>query len=172
MLAALLNVGCGSHEAVAASTMNQSTEAVSTLESTEQLPMSQQPEQTLEESSTEAYVEEEKQKVDLVMVGDVLLHEKVAQSGQMPDETWQYDHLFAQVRDEIEAADLALVNQEVILGGRELGLSGYPSFNGGRGRYGICNRSKWNPNCNIELYVWNKRYIIAQRYALCSRYLE
>ena len=27
-------------------------------------------------------------------------------------------------------ADLALVNQEVILGGAELGLSGYPAFNG------------------------------------------
>ena len=38
------------------------------------------------------------------MVGDVLLHEKVAQSGQMLDETWQYDHLFAQVRDEIEGS--------------------------------------------------------------------
>lgn len=130
MLAALLNVGCGSQEAEAASALGQSTEAVAILESTEQLPMSQQPVQTLEEQDTEVYPEEEKQKVELVMVGDVLLHEKVAQSGQMPDGTWQYDHLFAQVRDEIEAADLALVNQEVILGGRELGLSGYPSFNG------------------------------------------
>ena len=105
MLAALLNVGCGSQEAEAASALGQSTEAVAILESTEQLPMSQQPEQTLEEQDTEVYPEEEKQKVELVMVGDVLLHEKVAQSGQMPDGTWQYDHLFAQVRDEIEAAD-------------------------------------------------------------------
>lgn len=34
------------------------------------------------------------------------------------------------VRKDIEAADLAIVNQEVILGGRELGISGYPVFNG------------------------------------------
>lgn len=29
----------------------------------------------------------------------------------------------------LQAADLALVNQEVILGGEELGISGYPAFN-------------------------------------------
>ena len=33
------------------------------------------------------------------------------------------------MQEEIQAADLALVNQEVIIGGTELGISGYPSFN-------------------------------------------
>lgn len=66
----------------------------------------------------------------VVMVGDVLLHTPVSDSGLMADGTYNYDHLFANVRSDISAADLALVNQEVILGGRELGLSGYPTFNG------------------------------------------
>ena len=68
--------------------------------------------------------------VTISMVGDVLLHEKVSQSGKMADGTYNYDHLFANVKDRIEKADIAIVNQEVILGGRDLGLTGYPSFNG------------------------------------------
>lgn len=74
---------------------------------------------------------EDKESVVIIkMVGDVLLHTPVSDSGLMEDETYNYDHLFANVKDEIENADLALVNQEVILGGAELGLSGYPAFNG------------------------------------------
>lgn len=70
------------------------------------------------------------QSVTISMVGDVLLHEPVTESGHMTDGSWQYGHLFQNVQKEIEAADVAIVNQEVILGGRALGLSGYPNFNG------------------------------------------
>lgn len=66
----------------------------------------------------------------LVMVGDVLLHTPVSDSGLMEDGSYNYSHLFRNVRNDIEEADIALVNQEVILGGTELGLSGYPAFNG------------------------------------------
>lgn len=67
--------------------------------------------------------------VSLVMVGDILLHTPVAESGVQEDGSYNFDALFANVKGEIEAADLALVNQEVIIGGEELGVSGYPSFN-------------------------------------------
>ena len=66
----------------------------------------------------------------IVMVGDVLLHTPVSDSGLREDGSYNYEHLFSHVKSDIESADLALVNQEVILGGRELGLSGYPAFNG------------------------------------------
>ncbi len=69
------------------------------------------------------------QEVSLVMVGDILMHTKVYESGLKEDGSYNYDHMFAKVKTEIESADIALVNQEVILGGRELGLSGYPAFN-------------------------------------------
>ena len=68
--------------------------------------------------------------VTLKMVGDVLLHTPVSDSGLMADGSYNYDHLFANVKNEIGSADIALVNQEVILGGTEMGLSGYPAFNG------------------------------------------
>ncbi|MDD6095411.1 MAG: CapA family protein [Clostridia bacterium] len=68
--------------------------------------------------------------VTLYMVGDVLLHERVTESGLRDDGTYNFDHFFAHVGDDISSADLALVNQEVILGGTSIGLSGYPAFNG------------------------------------------
>lgn len=72
----------------------------------------------------------EDKSVSLYMVGDVLLHERVTESGLREDGSYNYDHFFTHVKDDISSADLALVNQEVILGGRDIGLSGYPAFNG------------------------------------------
>ena len=67
--------------------------------------------------------------LDLVCVGDVLGHMPLVDSGLAADGTRNYDHLFAQVRPDIEAADVAVANQETCLGGEGLGLSGYPLFN-------------------------------------------
>lgn len=67
--------------------------------------------------------------LSLVMVGDVLLHTRVQESCHEEDGSYDYSVLFAQVEEEIRQADLALVNQEVIIGGAELGISGYPQFN-------------------------------------------
>lgn len=67
--------------------------------------------------------------IDLIMVGDILAHEGVYKSGYFDDGTVNFDHIFAHTKDDIQAADIAIVNQEVVLGGLELGLSGYPCFN-------------------------------------------
>ena len=67
--------------------------------------------------------------VTLAMVGDVLLHTPVEESCQAEDGSYDFSGLFANVKDEVQAADIAIVNQEVIIGGEELGVSGYPSFN-------------------------------------------
>lgn len=67
--------------------------------------------------------------VTLVMVGDILLHTPVEESALREDGSYDFKAVFANLREEIQAADIAIVNQEVILGGRELGISGYPAFN-------------------------------------------
>ena len=77
----------------------------------------------------EELVMEVEERVRLVMVGDMLMHLRVTQSGRMEDGTYNYDHIFEHVREDIQAADIALVNQEIILGGPDLGYSGYPMFN-------------------------------------------
>lgn len=67
--------------------------------------------------------------IRLVMIGDMLMHMSVVRSGEQPDGSYDYRHLFAEIDEEIQNADLAIVNQETILGGKELGFSGYPNFN-------------------------------------------
>lgn len=70
-----------------------------------------------------------KPSVTLVMAGDILLHTRIHEYSKQADGSYNYDTIFANLAEEISAADLALVNQEVIIGGEELGISGYPSFN-------------------------------------------
>ena len=67
--------------------------------------------------------------ITLVMVGDMLMHTPVNETGVMEDGSIDFSHLFTYTEDMIQSADIALVNQEVILGGEELGISGYPAFN-------------------------------------------
>lgn len=70
-----------------------------------------------------------KPSVTLAMVGDILLHDRIHTYSVQEDGSYNYDAIFANLQDKISGADLALVNQEVVLGGAELGVSGYPSFN-------------------------------------------
>ena len=72
---------------------------------------------------------EDESEVTLIMVGDILLHTPVAKSGVQENGSYDFTALFENVKDEVEEADLALVNQEVIIGGEALGITGYPSFN-------------------------------------------
>lgn len=80
----------------------------------------------LEESIQEVYTPPN---LSLVMVGDILLHTPLAQSGLREDGSYDFTAFFANTKEKIQAADLALVNQEVIIGGADLGVSGYPAFN-------------------------------------------
>ena len=67
--------------------------------------------------------------VTLVMVGDMLMHMPVNRSGLKTDGDIDFSHLFTYTKKYIKEADIAIVNQEVMLGGAELGISGYPMFN-------------------------------------------
>lgn len=71
----------------------------------------------------------ERSEVTILMIGDVLVHEGVWRSGEREDGTRDYEHLFAYVADLVAEADVAIVDQETILGGTGLGLSSYPTFN-------------------------------------------
>lgn len=86
----------------------------------ELIPETLQP-QTPEETSAP--------EIRLVMVGDILLHTPLAESGKKPEGGYDFSAVFVNLKEEIQGADVALVNQEVIIGGEELGISGYPSFN-------------------------------------------
>lgn len=65
----------------------------------------------------------------MVVLGDNLMHMPVVNDGKKPDGSYDYSHIFANIREDISVADIAVIGQETILGGEELGLSGYPLFN-------------------------------------------
>ncbi len=66
---------------------------------------------------------------NIIMVGDVLLHDRLEDNCRQDDGSYDYSTLFEHTKNEIAAADLAIVNQEVIIAGEALGISGYPAFN-------------------------------------------
>ena len=72
---------------------------------------------------------EQPDKVTILMVGDMLLHDRVEKSAQKEAGGYDYSAIFAHTKDMISEADIAIANEEVIIGGEELGVSGYPAFN-------------------------------------------
>lgn len=66
--------------------------------------------------------------VELVAVGDNLIHEGLYKTGMNDSGEWNYDHVYENVRDEIEAADLAIINQETIFINDRSKISAYPRF--------------------------------------------
>lgn len=77
-----------------------------------------------------AEIPEEPASITLLMVGDILLHTPVEEAAKQEDGSYHFDAVFANLEQEIQAADVAIVNQEVIIGGESIGISGYPAFNG------------------------------------------
>lgn len=83
-----------------------------------------------ESSETEEVTEVPiKEELCIRMVGDMLMHTRVVESGLQSDGSYNFDHLFMNMGNYIQEADIAIVNQETIMGGAELGYSGYPRFN-------------------------------------------
>ncbi|KAA8707786.1 CapA family protein [Helicobacter canis] len=70
--------------------------------------------------------------LSLVMAGDALLHAPVYNDAQKLESSkvvYDFAPMFAPIAPLVARYDLAFYNQETILGGVELGLSSYPSFN-------------------------------------------
>ncbi len=73
-------------------------------------------------------------KVSLVAVGDNLPDEYIGyvadkKAGVEDDDKFDYSFLFDNIAPYIQAADLAYIDQETHIGGSDIGVSGYPSFN-------------------------------------------
>lgn len=77
----------------------------------------------------EKVVEKKPVEVSISMVGDILMHSRVIKSGLQADGSYNYDHLFSNMKETFSSKDISIVNQEVILGGTEIGISTYPCFN-------------------------------------------
>lgn len=64
----------------------------------------------------------------LTAVGDVLIHSLVYDAAKTAN-GFDFTPMLAEVKPYLEKADLTIANQETMIGGEEIGLSTYPSFN-------------------------------------------
>ena len=89
---------------------------------------------SVEETEEEVIMSEEEPAfeeydIKLMMVGDNLLHPAIIKTGIQEDGSLDYEFLFKDIEEYLELADIKMINQETILGGNDLGFSGYPYFN-------------------------------------------
>ncbi|GAF11813.1 hypothetical protein JCM19045_950 [Bacillus sp. JCM 19045] len=61
-------------------------------------------------------------------IGDILIHDRVYDDARTND-GFDFVPMLEDVAPYLEAADVTIANQETMIGGEELGLSGYPAFN-------------------------------------------
>ncbi len=67
--------------------------------------------------------------ITFAAIGDVLIHRPIYREAEQKDGTYNFTPVFAQVRNVMQQPDLLIANQETMIGGKEIGLSTYPSFN-------------------------------------------
>ena len=67
-------------------------------------------------------------KASMVMVGDALIHMPINYA-RKTSSGYDFKGIFKYIKPIVQEYDLAYYNQETILGGTSLGLSGYPQFN-------------------------------------------
>ncbi len=73
-------------------------------------------------------IEEEFYHVSLLAVGDNLIHSTIYEAVKS-NNNYDFKPIFKEVKPLIRQYDLRFINQETIIGGKELGLSTYPAFN-------------------------------------------
>nr|WP_242551117.1 CapA family protein [Enterococcus hulanensis] len=69
-------------------------------------------------------------KLNFSAVGDNLIHDFIYDHLRQPDGTYRFDEMYEPTQYLNKDRNLSYINLETICGGEELGLSGYPTFNG------------------------------------------
>lgn len=67
--------------------------------------------------------------VTLIAAGDNLINDTLIAAGQQENGKEDYSAFYANIKSYISSADIAVINQETVLGGTEFEYSGYPSYN-------------------------------------------
>lgn len=69
------------------------------------------------------------EEISIFAAGDILLHMPVINSGKKDDGSYDFSPIFEKLQPAIREADIAIIGQETVFGGKEMGYSGYPLFN-------------------------------------------
>jgi poly-gamma-glutamate synthesis protein (capsule biosynthesis protein) len=79
-------------------------------------------------TTTEPEPEPKTYTVDLVAVGDNLIHTGIISAGKNSDGTYNYDFMYENITKEISQADIKIINQETMFVEDPSQYSGYPTF--------------------------------------------
>jgi poly-gamma-glutamate synthesis protein (capsule biosynthesis protein) len=67
----------------------------------------------------------------MIAVGDNLIHlELIKNAKTETEDVFDFDKYYTEIAPLVKEADLAFINQETLIAGKEFGYSGYPLFNG------------------------------------------
>lgn len=80
------------------------------------------------EKTATAAEPEEVSTASVIAVGDNLYHMNMIEAGASETGDWNYDFLYEHVLDEIQAADIAIVDQETVLTEDHEAVEAYPTF--------------------------------------------
>lgn len=67
--------------------------------------------------------------VTLLAAGDNLFHETIIDTHRQRDGSYDFSPIYSEIKNLVQSADIAFVNQETVMGGTEFGYQGYPAFN-------------------------------------------
>lgn len=81
------------------------------------------------EKETTKKVKVEKTDVTLIAVGDDLVSDSVLYTAKRSDGTYDFSSVYEKMKPDFKKADIAIINQETILGGDKFEYKGYPCFN-------------------------------------------
>ena len=87
--------------------------------------------ETKKDSQLQENKEEKEQEyqASMVMVGDNLIHSSIYKDASDGKGGYDFRKMYELVKPIIQKYDIAYYNQETVLGGKELGVSDYPTFN-------------------------------------------
>lgn len=71
---------------------------------------------------------EESSEITLAAIGDILIHDRVYNDAREGNR-FNFDKMLDNITSELKKPDLLIANQETIVAGESIGLSGYPAFN-------------------------------------------
>lgn len=124
-LVSMLCLGC-SNEVTLVNNADNDSEIVEIIETTTETYESKLEKEVV--VVEEPKVVEETFNVNIKMVGDCLIHSPLYKAAKQEDGSYNFDMLFEHIKDDIESADLAIINQETIFVGDNSNLSSYPMF--------------------------------------------
>lgn len=82
-----------------------------------------------ETSSSSSSTNSAETTVSFMGVGDNLIHDTVYADALQSDGTYDFTKMYSNFKEDAQDSDISFINQETVLGGEDLGLSGYPTFN-------------------------------------------